>query len=706
MAFVNRFPFSQKNLIKIFFILFFLFNSLLSFSQPVNKAATNAYIISRMAEKFHIQPRILNDSLSNDFFNQLLKQLDEDHIYFNKEDITHLSAYKFQLDDQIKQQKTDFLKLITAIYTKRLQQADTIIDDIGKKTLNFSVTEKFTVAEDLSYPADVISMNNKLYKKIKLEVLSNLLDLNDKLSLKNPSKQKQILDSAQFVFQKKVQSVYKRDITRILQSPGGVEQFVANEYCKALASCYDPHTEFFPLTEEENFESELGNQQFRFGFAIKEDDDGGVSINDLEPGSPAFKCGLLNKGDKFQTLQWQGQNAIDVSDADAKELGDILSQSNHDKITVTVKKEDGTLRTVTLIKAQEEADDDTKVKSFLLKGDKTFGYISLPAFYNNWEDESTGNNGCANDVAKEVLKLKKENITGLILDLRYNGGGSIQEAVELAGIFIDAGPVAQMKSRSDEKIFTLKDVNRGTIYDGPLLILVNGYSASASELVAGSLQDYNRALIVGSSTYGKATGQIVLPLDTTININADNSDKKADNYLKVTTDKLYRITGKTAQFTGVTPDIVLPDFLQADPQREADDPFALLPTNVDANKYYQPYPKLPVASLQSIAKQDADTIKYFHQLQQYIDQYKLINASHDVSLNWKDALAEEKTDSLPAVVDTINFAVKYSIQNNAYDLEKLKADASPNDINEEFIKYLSHDPYIKISYDLLTAITK
>ncbi|MEP6464745.1 MAG: S41 family peptidase [Parafilimonas sp.] len=691
--------------LKSTFIILFLINFLTASTQPVSKAASNAFIITRMVDKFHIQPRTLNDSLSADFFNQFLKQLDADHIYFTKEDITQLSAYRFQLDDQLKQQKTDFLKLTIAIYSKRLQQADTMIDAIAKKPFSFSIPEKFTVAEDSSYPSDIVSMNNKFYKKMKLEVLNDLVEVNDKVTSKNSIKQKQILDSAQSFIQKKVQSVYKRDITRILQSPGGVEQFVANEYCKALANCYDPHTEFFPLTEEENFESELGNQQFRFGFAVKEGDEG-VIINDLEPGSPAFKCGLLNKGDKFQTLQWQGQDAIDVSDADAREISEILSQSNHDKITITVKKEDGTLRTVTLMKEEAEADDDTKVKSFLLKGSKTFGYISLPAFYNNWEDESTGNNGCANDVAKEILKLKKENIAGLILDLRYNGGGSIQEAVELAGIFIDAGPVAQTKSRSEAKMFTLKDVNRGTIYDGPLLILVNGYSASASELVAGSLQDYNRALIVGSSTYGKATGQIVLPLDTTIDISKDNSAKKADNYLKITTDKLYRITGSTAQFTGVQPDIVLPDFLQADPQREADDPFALLPTTVDANKYYQPYAKLPVSSLQVTAQQDADTMKYFAQLSNYVTKYRSINTLHDISLNWKDALAQEKIDSLPSGFDTVNYAINYTVQNNAYDAEKLNADVSSNSINEDFIRYLSHDPYIKISYDLLNVMAK
>ncbi|HVX27832.1 MAG TPA: hypothetical protein VHB70_15885, partial [Parafilimonas sp.] len=302
---------SRLTKLSAIFILLFYADAI--FSQPANSAATDAFIITRMVDKFHVQPRTLNDSLSADFFNQFLEQLDEDHIYFNKEDVNQFSAYKLQLDDEIKQKKNDFLKLVISVYSKRLQQADTMIDNIAQKHFNYLLPEKFTVAEDSSYPADIASMHNKLYKKMKLDVLNDLLELNDNISQKNTARLKQILDSAQTVFQKKTESVYKRNIARITQAPGGVEQFVANEYCKALAVCFDPHTEFFPLTEEENFESELGNQRFRFGFAIKEDDAGGVLINGLEPGSPAFKCGVLNKGDKFQTLQWEGQSAIDVS---------------------------------------------------------------------------------------------------------------------------------------------------------------------------------------------------------------------------------------------------------------------------------------------------------------------------------------------------------------------------------------------------------
>ena len=701
------FPNTTRPLAKFITIIALLLYTHFSFSQTSNKAVTDAFLITRMAEKFHVQPRSFNDTFSVDFFNQFLKQLDQEKVYFNQDDISQLSAYKSSLDKQVKLKKDDFLKLITGIYIRRLQEADTMIDAITKKPFDFSTAEKFTVTEDTSYPVNLIAMHNKLYKKIKLDVLSALVDFNNETEEKNPVKQKKIIDSAQLVFQNKARSFYKRDISQVLQSPGGINNYVGNEYCTALAACYDPHTEFFPLTEKENFESQLGNERFRFGFAIKEGEDGGILIDALEPGSPAFKCGMLNKGDKFETLQWKDQKAIDVADADERELSSILSQSNHDELIITVKKPDGTLRTVTLVKEQDTNDDDDegdKVKSFLLKGSNTFGYISLPAFYNNWEDDGKSNNGCANDVAKEILKLKKENISGLILDLRYNGGGSIQEAIELTGIFIDAGPVAQIKSRTEEKIYTLKDVNRGTIYDGPLLILVNGYSASASELVAGSLQNYNRALIVGSSTFGKATGQIVLPLDTTINLSAKNMNSQAGEFLKVTTEKLYRIDGSTAQFTGVKPDIYLPDFLAAKAERESDEPHALLPTNVDANKYYKPYAALKISALQSIAKSDVDSMKYFKQLQNYVREYKIKNALSDVSLSWKDALAQEKTNTVNSDFDTVDYAKKYSIQNNVYDLEKLKSGAASAKVNDAFIDFLSNDPYIKISYDLLIGM--
>ncbi|WP_315818899.1 S41 family peptidase [Paraflavitalea speifideaquila] len=324
---------------------------------------------------------------------------------------------------------------------------------------------------------------------------------------------------------------------------------MANLWCSSLAACYDPHTAYFPPATKESFEGHLGKKQLEFGLTLDEDKDGNAQIAALKPGSPAFQSGQLNEGDKLQSVQTDNKPAVDVSTAGAAAINQVLSAAGSGKTVLTVKKADGSTRQVTLSKQKQLTDDEEdKVKGFVLKGSKNIGYISLPAFYLDWEDEQ-GVNGCANDVGREIIKLKKENISGLILDLRYNGGGSLQEALELAGIFIDAGPVAQIKSR-DPKVTTLKDINRGTVYDGPLLVLINGFSASASEMLAASLQDYNRALIVGATSYGKATAQEVLPLDTTIDRESYNGKAASDSYIKLTTSCLYRLTGATAQAQG------------------------------------------------------------------------------------------------------------------------------------------------------------
>jgi len=515
--------------------------------------------------------------------------------------------------------------------------------------------------------------------------------------------QKKYVDSVEVPLQWRVAESLKRKINYILFNPYGLPQFVGNTYCETIASCYDPHTEFFPPEEKENFESELGKQPFLFGFTIKTDKNGGVIIDKLQPGSPAFKGGKLKKGDKFIALQWEGGKPVNVEDISVNEIAALMDESNHKQMTFTMKKADGSIVQVPLQKEQvADNDDEDKVKSFILKGAKTIGYIYLPAFYEDWEDSNDGLNGCANDVGREIIKLKKENIDGLILDLRYNGGGSAQEATELAGIFIDAGPVEQIKDRG-EKIYTLKDVDRGTIYDGPLAILVNGYSASASELLAGTLQDYNRAVIIGSPTYGKATAQVVFPMDTTVT-QENIAQIKTENYLKITVSKLYRITGATAQFKGVQPDIVLPDILDAYITKEADVPCALRPNVINANKYYEAYPPLPLGTLTAAVQNEIDTSKYLNEVKKFIT-YSKQQKQDDITLSLK----AELTDSYSGINDdgTLDQNVKskkFTVQNNAYETARLQEDENAKELNEEFSQQLTVDTYVSIAYDVLAKL--
>jgi carboxyl-terminal processing protease len=702
---------------KILPLIFILLTHFLN-AQPFRQATSDAFVITRMAEKFHVQPRQLNDSFSNDVFNQFMKAVDQERIFLIREDIDQLQQYRFKLDDLIRQKDPAFLQLASDLLQQRLNRSDTMIDNICKTPFNFNIPETLTAIEDSSYPANVSAMHIKLYKRIKLAVLESLIDVNDDFIDDGKTLGKKQFDSFEIIARKKVAVTFKRSIKAMLQRPGGLQQDIADDYCEAIASCYDPHSDYFPLTEKENFESDLGNGAFNFGFTLddKEDDDGnsadgnGVKIGSLKPGSPAFKSGLLNKGDKIISLQWEGREAIDVSDADADEIGKILSESNQDKITFTIKKSDGSVRQVILKKEKEDRtadDDENKVKSFLLKGNKTIGYISLPAFYSDWQNERTDVNGCANDVASEILKLEKENISGLILDLRYNGGGSMEEAIALSGIFIDAGPVAQIKDRTP-KIMTLKDVDRGSIYSGPLLIMINGYSASASEMVAGTLQDYNRALIAGTPTFGKATAQVILPMDTTIDYEKDDIEKKTTpTYLKLTVNKLYRVTGATAQGKGVQPDILIPDLLELHAEREADEPFTLPLANIDANKYYKPYPPINVQNLKIIAAEEIASNDYFKAIAQYARSYQTLREDKDFPLRWSDAIADNKkfTDAQQIVDKARDSAnVVFTVDNNTYQKQRLASDEDLREINDKLREYLLKDHNLSVAYSVICGM--
>jgi carboxyl-terminal processing protease len=692
-----------------FFQAIFLFVSTTALqAQPVNQAANNVFIITRMAEKFHIQPKAVNKELSANWFDELMQQLDNDKIFFTQEDITRFQPYRLQLDNELLNKKTGFLQLLVTTYQQKVQQIDTMIDNLCKQPFRFSTNEKLTAAEDTSYALNTAAQRQKIYKHLKASTLEVLLEWNENVLSLKPEQKKKATDSLEIIVRKKIQAAFKRSVNKLLQSPGGIVQQVCTVYCQSLAVCFDPHTAFFPPSEKENFESSLGNTPLQFGFGLKEDEAGDVVIQKLKPGSPAFKSGQLNKGDKIQSVQWEGKEPIDVSGAGGRELSEILSASNHEKLILTVKKADGAISHVTLAKEKAEpGEDDNKVKSFLLKGTKTIGYISLPAFYTEWQNNDNPGNGCADDVAKEIVKLKKENIEGLIIDLRYNGGGSVQEAVDLAGIFIDAGPVAQIKSR-DAKVYTMKDVNRGSIYDGPLLLLVNGYSASASEMVAGTLQDYNRAVIAGSATYGKATGQVVLPMDTTINLNEDFQNKHTENYLKITIEKLYRITGSSAQARGVQPDIVLPDMLEADPHREMNEHFSFAASSIEPNKYYKPNAALPLAALQAYAKTQTDTAAYFKALRSYIQVYRQHLQAKDVSLNWSDAIEERKKDKLFTEMQPPLNKTKpsFSVTTHSFEERRVKADEDLRALDENWKERLLQDPYVQIAFGLLSVPLK
>ncbi len=719
-GFSKRLLWTANNSIKIVSLVAVVLLSHVGKAQlPIKDAAKNAYLIVRMAANFHVQPREVDDQFSDDLLRAVVKKLDPQRIYFTKNDVASLTTqYAAKLDNEIMSSSTVFLEKLVQLYTQRLKQADSMVENMGKKTFNFSLKEVYSVAEDTAFAEGIEQLNTKLYKKIKLAVVASVAESYPRKA--TALQQKKYTDSIEPILRKGIVNNALRSFRSVSEKELGVEKKVALVYCDAIANCFDPHTNFFPPEEKEDFERQLGKKPLIFGFRLAETEDSSSIIDHLVPGSPAYKSGQLNKEDKIISIQWEGKPKIMVADKGVDYANSLIEGDHSGKLTLTVKKSDGTIRQVVLQKEKvDNGEDDDRVKSFLLKGAKSIGYISLPAFYIDWETNNNDVNGCANDVAKEILKLKKENIDGLIIDLRFNGGGSVKEAIDLAGIFIDAGPVALVKGR-EGKTISLKDGNRGTIYDGPLVVMVNGYSASASEMFAGTMQDYHRAIIAGTPTFGKATGQKIIPLDTNYIENKSAAPPKANSYIKLTDFKLYRVSGQTAQAKGVVPDIILPDMLSVKAKRESNEPCVLQVQPIEANKYYQPNAPINLTPLQAIAASEVDSAAAFVALRKALAQLTLAKQKKAKPLLLSEVLAqknismeedddEDDEEMMSEIDSSLEMAKEkseayYSVENHSYENKKLQANSELLEMNSEWKTVLRKDPYIKAVFRVIVAM--
>ena len=465
-----------------------------------------------------------------------------------------------------------------------------------------------------------------------------------------------------------------RYIKNLLDNPGEVDLNVRAAFLDVLANAFDPHTEYMPMEEKQQFEASLDTEGYYFGFSLEENRNGEIAISRVMPGSPAWKSGDLNSGDIIVKIGVEGKTQVDVTADGRDEISSVLASAGTEKLVMTVKKADGTLKTTSFAR-EKISNEENIVRGFLLKGEKKIGYIYLPDFYTGHEGS---NASCANDVANAIIKLKKENIDGLILDVRYNGGGSLQEALDMAGIFVDAGPLCMIKEK-DGKVSSLKDVNRGTIYDGPMTLLLNGQSASASELLGAVLQDYNRAVIVGSPTFGKGSVQVIIPLDTTGNL----LNMNVPGFVKVTTSKFYRVNGSTTQNHGVIPDIRLPDIFDALNYKESALPYALPSDEVPKNKYYKPLSPIRIAALADKSKSRVLLSEQFKEINRYISIIKS---------------GTIKT-GIPPSPSKIKFA--YDVNNVAFDNDVINASQYLTELNSRWLERIGDDIYINEAYNIL-----
>jgi carboxyl-terminal processing protease len=592
--------------------------------------------VGSLLESEHYNPRKIDDQFSGEVFDAYLKALDPEKNLFTQEDIATLSKYKTTLDDEIHGSNIEFEPAVSKIYDIRYKEAKLIVDSILKQPFDYNIEDSvYLDVDSISYPKNNAERFDRWYKLLKYKALEKYASLIEEREAfeknsttgKGDSKndQKSLKDTAKSIIDNKY--VIKSDDALEIDARAYVAKFyhkkleqfekTFNEekkfdlFLNAITGLMDPHTDYFAPIEKRSFTEQMSGVIYGIGAQLGADDNG-VKIVSVTPGGPAWKSGQLVMNDVITKIAQGDQEPIDIAGYETTDAVKLIRGDLGTEVRLTVKKIDGTVKLISLKREKIVLDEGYARSAVINKGGEKVGYIWLPDFYADFDRPDGAR--CSQDVATEVEKLKKEKVNSIVIDIRNNGGGSLYEVVQMVGLFINKGPVVQVRDKQG-RVQVLNDETPGSIYDGPLVVMVNEFSASASEIFAAAIQDYKRGIIVGStSTYGKGTVQRNIqfgkPLDS-LGIQTEYGT------VKLTFQKFYRINGSSTQRKGVMSDIVLPDEYELLKFRERDNPSALSWDQIQSSKY-QPW----------VGSYNIDNIK-----QTYFEQQKKLVDSNTIKFN-------------------------------------------------------------------------
>ncbi len=629
---------------RIAFIVLLLLTSgllLCAVLHPSAKSEKRRAILQLMVggiEAEHYNPIPVNDTLSKRIYDLYLKRLNSDKLYFTQEDIAQFQPYEYRIDSAINQGTFAFYDQVNKVWNQRLGDDSIYIKKLLSKPFDFNAQEDFQAdGNKVAYPKDLDALHERWRKLLKYETLAKLvvmLDDEDKAKEKKdsaykPKSFKKLEDSARMMVLKTEENDFKYlgEIT---------DTDKINEFFDVIANVYDPHTEYFAPEERKNFDISMSGQLEGIGAQLQ-DKNGKITIEKVIPGSPAWKSGELKEGDVFLKVAQGSGTPVDIEGMRLDKAVQLIRGKKGTEVKLTVKSGIST-KVVSLIRDVIHLEDTYAHAAIIENNGEKIGYIRLPEFYTDFD--GTGARRCSDDVKALVQELNGENIKGIVMDLRDNGGGSLQDVVKMAGIFVAQGPVVQIKNPSmkEPEVLTCRDT--GALYKGPLVVLVNGTSASASEIFAAAIQDYKRGVIMGSQTYGKGTVQQVFTLDDKIAA-AYNSLKPLGS-VKITISKFYRISGGTTQKDGVTPDVVMPDPYQYAYGKEKDADYPLSWDKITPANYvvWNNPPDVAYLSKQSSDRISNDSI--FIMMKEDAKTYKQERDSTLYSLNYDEYRKADK----------------------------------------------------------------
>ncbi|MDT8440960.1 MAG: carboxy terminal-processing peptidase [Desulfuromonadales bacterium] len=524
-----------------------------------NRARLLSYVLRRQLEN-HFSNKPIDDQLSKVAFGLYLKQLDYQKRLLLAAEVEQLRIFETRIDDEISSGRVVLAPLGARLLENSIHRAEKIVAEILSQPFDFSVAESYeTDPEKLEFCATEEELRDRWRTDLKFRVLNRYLGMVEDEALGDPGKlAKNKQSELEIAAREKVAGQYEDYFGRLLKET--VKDHY-DRYLNSFARAFDPHTGYMPPQSKEDFDISMRGSLEGIGATLREED-GYIRVVKIIPGSAADRQGELHADDVILAVGEGGGDPVDITDMRLRDAVSLIRGKKGTEVRLTVRRAGHKPMTIPIVR-DVVIIEESFVKSTLIldpESDSRFGYIKIPSFYRDFENTRNGGEGrnSTDDVKKALKALTRKKITGLILDLRNNGGGALTDAVGITGLFIEKGPVVQVRD-GDDQTKVLYDHDSYVGYDGPMVVLVNQFSASASEIVAGALQDYGRAVVIGSEhTHGKGTVQVIMDLDKALTLR-NMREYMPLGALKMTTQKFYRINGSSTQYRGVEPDIVLPD---------------------------------------------------------------------------------------------------------------------------------------------------
>jgi carboxyl-terminal processing protease len=691
---------SKKAIVVFIFIAFSSF-SLVKYVFDKNDVVVE--LIFGSLNQNHYSPVKIDDAFSEKVFDLYIKKLDYSKKFLVQTDVDELAKDRREIDNQVLNQRHDFYKKSLEMISKRMKEKESWSAEILSKPLDFSGNEEYeTDSEKAVFAKSEIELKKEWKKMLTYYVLARIdeaMERQEKAKEKNDTAFKvKSFDTLEVEARRTTLKLQQRWYKRINKTTPR-DRFA--DFANAVTGVYDPHTEYFPPIAKKKFDQTMSGQFEGIGARLMEKE-GVLEVSEVIIGSPSHKQGDLKAGDKIIKVAQGDAEPIDIMGMEMDDAIDLIKGKKGSKVKLTVKKADNSLKDISIVR-DVIAIEETFAKSAVLDNKNKIGYIHLPSFYTNFNRVAAPDaRYCSKDVKKEIEKLKAQNVKGIIIDLRYNGGGSLQEVVEMAGLFFPKGPVVQVKGKNN-LINVMDDRNGEVTWDGPLAIMVNHSSASASEILAAAIQDYKRGVIVGTPSFGKGTVQSFVDLDYYLLPQFDTI--KPVGQIKITQQKFYRVNGGATQLKGVTPDILLPDpyeFLDLG-EKDMDNP---MPWDEIGKADYAEFKNINYSSVIKNSESRVKKNPLFALINQQAKEIKSKKDDTKYSLNFEKFRAEQKEFRLQnKKYEDLQKEIKgFSAQLLPEDIAKTGSDTTKAGRDQRWAKNIAKDIYIHEAANVLNEM--